>query len=109
MPWAEEQLSTVQGLIDIEPGYELAILPNIITLRARHHESREQSVKRVLVCMGALLMPAEGLDEHLEATIERFNYYKEMAALPAPVEHEPRRAVVSYAGSAPRPEFEASE
>ena len=67
-------------------------------------------MKRAYACLGALAMPREGLDEHLESTIDRFNYYKEMLAVPAAASYPSVPATTAeFAGFTPRPEFTIAE
>ena len=55
-------------------------------------------------------MPADGVYEQLESTVDRFNYYQESVALAAPPRH---RESVTFAGEVvavkPGPEFVIAE
>ena len=67
-------------------------------------------MKRAYACLGALAMPPEALDEHLESTLDRFNYYSEMLALPPPsTRSSPTPATAEFTGFTPRPEFIVGE
>jgi hypothetical protein len=67
-------------------------------------------MKRAFACLGALAMPQEGLDEHLESTVDRFNYYQEILALPTP-SSRPATAATSaeFVGFTARPELTIGE
>ena len=106
MPLDERRVSTVQGLIDQEQVYELVFPPDAITVLTTGSDPEEYRIKRFFACIGALLMPREGLDEHIESTIDRLNYYKGLAALPTPSsDPDPARFTAKFAGYAPRADF----
>ena len=70
----------------------------------------EYSINRITACLRALEMPADGVDEQLESTVDRFNYYQELADLPPP---PPQREAVTFLGEVvgvkPGPEFVIAE
>ena len=106
----ERKFSTVQGSVDQEQGYELFFRPHAVTVLTTGSDPEEYRLTRFLACIFALLMPREGLDEHLESTIDRLNYYKELAALPPPPSNpEPTRFTARFAGYTPRADFIVGE
>lgn len=111
MPLEENQFRTVRGLIDSDSGYGVVLLtPTTFSFLTSRSEPEEYQLKRAYACLGALAMPQEGLDEHLESTIDRFNYYKEMLTLPAPSPNPgPPARIAEFAGFTSRPEFTIGE
>jgi hypothetical protein len=110
MPLEENNLRTVHGLGDREPLCEVLFTPAAISLHIANTDPEEYWWKRAYACIGALVMPLEGLDEHLESTIDRFNYYKEMAALPPPASNpDPVQCTAGFTGFTQRPEFIVGE
>ena len=110
MPLEENHYRTVRGLIDSDPVYRVLLTPTTISLFASRNEPEEYQMKRAFACLGALAMPPEGLDEHLESTIDRFNYYKEMLALPPPSTYRNLTSgTAEFAGFTPRQEFIVGE
>ena len=86
------------------------LTPTALFLLAADDEPEEDRQKRAYACLATLAMPAEGLDEHLESTIDQLNYYREMAALPpSPPKLGPVQFTAEYAGITPGPEFIVSE
>ena len=108
MPSEEIKARTVPGLAEFTSEGE-SVLP-LYTFVLVESEPEEYIEKRFFACIGALMMPAEGLDEHLKSTLDRLMYYNEQAALPPPrrnpesVQFMADRAQVVY-----RPEFVAGE
>ena len=110
MPLEENQFRTVRGLLDLDPVYGVFLTPDTLALFTDHNDPDEYRWKRAYACLCSILMPVDGLDEHFEATIERFKYYKEMAALSPPLpKPEPVQFTAKFAGFTPRPEFVVSE
>ena len=56
------------------PGFRVHLTPSTFSFQADHNEP--ECLKRAYVCLGALIMPVEGLDEHLESTINLLRYYE---------------------------------
>lgn len=110
MPLEESHYRTVRGLIDSDSVYSVLLTPTSISLFASHDEPEEYQMKRAFACLGALAMPREGLDEHLESTIDRFNYYQEMLAL-SPASSSPAKAeaTAEFVGFTARPELTIGE
>lgn len=101
---------TVQGVAGFTSTGKVVLPPYTFVFRAVESESEEYMVKRFFACIGALLMPPEGLDEHIESTIDKLIYYKEQAALTPPrSDVEPVRIVADRARVVSRPEFVVGE
>ena len=110
MPLEGNQFRTVRGLIDSDPVYGVLLTPTTLSLLTTHNEPEEYQLKRACACLGVIAMPLQGLDEHLESTIDRFNYYTELAALRLPSSQpDPVRLPAEFAGFTPRPEFTIGE
>ena len=43
----------------------------------------DNSLKRIAACILALKMPEAGVDENLQSTLDRLNYYQELSSFPA--------------------------
>jgi hypothetical protein len=100
MPLEDKRIRTAGG------HFGILVTHNAVSFLTDHNNLDEYWLKRILACLGALAMPAEGVDEHLESTIDRFNYYEEMAALPpSPDRPELLEFTADFAGFKPRPEF----
>ena len=66
--------------------------------------------KRVFTCLGALLMPEAGVDENLESTVDRLQYYREQSTLPALPENTiPNQITASLGRVKQRPELILSD
>lgn len=90
-------------------GYEFTISRNAFAIRSNYGEPTENHLKRVFACLGVFLMPAEGLDEHIESTVERCSYYESLAKLKPPVVRKPAWITTKIDSVVPRPDLIISE
>lgn len=69
-----------------------------------------ESLKRVLTCLAAFLMPREGVDENFETTVECLRYYHEAQSLPAlPPKADPPKVTGTVSGYMTRPDLVLAE
>lgn len=70
--------------------------------------------KRALACYGALMMPAEGLDEHLESTVYTLRFYLDLGGdlkilNNQPALMPPTKVVGEFKGNRPRSDIFVGE
>ena len=80
---------TPQGYVFFDPRYRVD----------------EPSQKRIAACLAAFAMPKEGVEEHLQLTVDQFKYWTEMASLPPTESPNPRKVTLAITGANPRPEL----
>ena len=78
----------------------------VITSRSFEGSFDEVLAKRILTCLATFRMPEEAVDENLESTIERLNYYREAKPIPVlPKAPELGPFVAKLGEAKPRPDF----
>lgn len=111
MPWGKNEFSTHYEYIQSAPFYGMFIgTPQGYMFIAPRAGVDQYAQKRVAACLGALVMPADGVDEQYESTVERFNYFKELESLPPPPAlPAPRIVAGTFKGYKQGPEFTLAE
>ena len=84
MPWDEPHASTGPLSLELFSNFPKAVVtsPGGQTSLSVYGDDN-YSRKRIAACIVALIMPDAGVDDNLESSIDRFNYYADQLSLPA--------------------------
>ena len=95
-----------------EPNITIRLTPSSISFYSNLDDP--DVVKRIYLCLGALIMPSQGLDEHLDSTWHLLDYYRDLEALQmdkfkSALVAKPTSISAEFAGFTPRPDFVVGE
>jgi hypothetical protein len=110
IPWGEAQLRTHAGNIQTSPFFGLLVgSPRGYVFFTPKGEVDEFSPKRIAACLGAFAMPSAGVDEHLESTVEQYNYWNEIGTLSSREKPQPLKVKCAVTRFSLRPQLSIAD